>query len=76
MGLPMKYFLVTDPFGTCAERLEKQTGLRCYDTQLGILVEKPEPFNLEREMEKFNRILNPRCPDCGPFFLCSKHMVA
>ena len=62
----MSYYLITDGQGTCAERIEQVTGLRAYDTHLGILVEKPKPFELHGAMAALERRLNPMRCSCGP----------
>lgn len=59
-----QYYLVT---GTGAAEVERLTGLRGDDTLHGVLVEKPKPFNLDREMERINRALNPTRCTCGPW---------
>lgn len=58
------HWLVTD---TTAEELEQRLGLRGHNTPLGVLVDRPKPFNLESELDKLDRILHPnkmRCT-CG-----------
>jgi hypothetical protein len=58
----MTHYLVT---GTSAAEVERKTGLRAHDTPLGTLVEKPQPFRLEVEMERLERILHPHRCTCG-----------
>lgn len=53
-----KFYLVTD---ATAEEVERKTGLPGHNTALGALVEQPEPFRLEVELAKLDRILHPRC---------------
>lgn len=57
-----EYYLVTD---ATAEEVERRTGLPGHSTFLGALVEKPKPFRIEVEMEKFDRLLHPRCCNGG-----------
>lgn len=59
-----EYYLVTDSH---AEEVERLTGLQGRDTRLGVLVEKPKPFNLDAELDKLDRALHPRRCTCGPW---------
>lgn len=57
----MTYWLVTD--STAAE-VERLTGLEGCNTPLGVLVEKPKPFNLAAARDKVDRALHPNRPRC------------
>lgn len=63
--MAVTHYLITDPAGTCAERVEQATGLCCHDTHLGILVEKPEPFDLHGAMAIIERAFHPIRCSCG-----------
>lgn len=57
------YLLVTD---ATADTVKRLTGIDAIDTPLGALAEKPKPFNLDAELDKFDRAMHPnqRCI-CG-----------
>lgn len=58
-----KYLWVTDAMPA---EVESKTGLRGVPTpDGGTLVEKPKPFNIDAEMAKLDRILNPSRCTCG-----------
>jgi hypothetical protein len=54
--MPVTHYLVTD---TNAAELERKTGIEGRDTPLGVLVEKPKPFDMYRAMAIINRALQP-----------------
>lgn len=61
----MSHYLIKDGQGTCAAQIEKLIGLRAHDMRLGILVEKPKPFNLHGMMAEIHRALHPTSCTCG-----------
>ncbi len=63
--MSVTHYLVTD---VSAEELELKTGLRGHNTALGVLVEKPKPFDMYRAMAIINRALTPpSLCTCGPY---------
>ena len=68
-----KYLLVSEPTGVSSEELGRSVGMRAIDTPLGTMLEHHDPFDIDRALEKLDRVLNPnrcRCtgvihrPDC------------
>jgi hypothetical protein len=56
------YLIITD--ATAAE-VEATLDLRGHDTPLGVLVEKPEPFDMNAAMTVIDRTMNPTRCTCG-----------
>lgn len=61
--MSVTHYLINEPTGLSAKEIEHQTGMRAIDTPLGVLLEKPKPFDLDRALADLDRAFNPS-PSC------------